>query len=152
MVFINPDTLCMGLECPILHGLSKHLLLECYLRLRDGIFMAPDPSRWALLWLQRWAPAAATASVALWWSSHAHLPLDSLVLRVRSALNSLVTMHRDSCRPPDRDMLSAAQAAGTGQRGSHSPRMVAGAIRQHVRSPTPGVLFQATRIVGTSIH
>ena len=83
---------------------------------------AADPScrrfRWSELRPQQQAPAAAAASVALWWSAHACVTRDGTVQAVWTALDGLVPSHKESWRPPDRDILRAARELDEGARSA----------------------------------
>ena len=74
-VLVGPETPCVGADKVLLPGLSTHRMMHCDLVFADRIFAAADPScrcfRWSQVRPEQHAPAAAAASVALWWSAHA---------------------------------------------------------------------------------
>ena len=117
-VLVGPETPCVGADKVLLPGLSTHRMVQCDLEFADRVFAAADPScrrfRWSQLRPEQQAPAAAAASLALWWSAHAGLTPDGTVQAVRAALDGLVPSQKDSWRPPDRDVLRAAQELDAG--------------------------------------
>ena len=108
---------CVGAEKVLLPGLSTHWMVQCHLGFAERIFAA-DPScrsfRWSQLRPEQQAPAAAAASLALWWSAQARLTPDGTVQAVWAALEGLVPSQKDLWRPPDRDILQAAQELDAG--------------------------------------
>ena len=111
-VLVGPKTPCVGADKVLLPGLSTHRMVQCDPEFGDRVFAAADPScrhfRLSQLRPEQQAPAAAAASVALWWLAHAGLTPDSTVQAVWDALDGLVPSQKDSRRPPDRDVLRAA--------------------------------------------
>ena len=115
---MGPETPCVGADKVLLPGLSTQRMVQCDLVFAERVFAAADPScrrfRWSQLGPERQAPAAAAASLALLWSAHARLTPDGTVQAVWAALDGLVPSQKDSWRPPDRDVLRAAQELDTG--------------------------------------
>ena len=87
-------------------------MVQCDPGFVERTFAAADPScrcfRWSQLRPEQRAPAAAAASLALWWSADARLSLDGAIQAVWTALEGLVPSQRHSWRLADRDVLRAA--------------------------------------------
>ena len=117
-VLVGPETPCVGADKVLLPGLSTQRMVQCDLEFADRVFAAADPScrrfRCSQLRPEQQAPAAAAASLALWWSAHSGLTPDGRVQAVRAALDRLVPSQKDSWRPQDRDVLRAAQELDAG--------------------------------------
>ena len=119
-ILVGPQTPCVGAKKVLLPGLSTHQMVQCNLGSAERTFAAEDPSchrfHWSLLRPEQQAPAAAAASLALWWSAHARLTPDEAVQAVWTVLEGLVPSHKDSWCPPDRDVLRVARdlEAGVG--------------------------------------
>ena len=111
-VLIGPKTPCVGAEKVLVPGLSTHQMVQCDPGFVERTFAAADPScrcfRWSQLRPEQRAPAAAAASLALWWSADARLSLDGAIQAVWTALEGLVPSQRHSWRLADRDVLRAA--------------------------------------------
>ena len=126
-VLVGPETTCVGADKVLLPGLSTHRMVKCDLVFADSVFAAADPSyrrfRWSQLRPKQQAPAAAAASLALWWSAHAGLSSDGTVQAVWAALDALVPSQKDSWRLPARDVQRAAQDLDAGS-GSATPDAV----------------------------
>ena len=125
-VLMGPKTPCVWANKVLLAGLSTHRMVQCNLAFAERVFTAADPScrrfRWSQLRPEHQAPAAAAASLALWWSAHARLTPAGTVQAVWAALEGLVPSQKNSLRPPDRDVLRAAQEldAGAGSATAHT--------------------------------
>ena len=119
---MGPETPSMGADKVLLPGLSTHQMVQCDVVFADRVFAAVDPScrhfRWSQLRPEQHAPAAAAASLALWRSAHARLTADGTVQAVWTAMDGLVPSQKDSRRPPDRDVVRAAQELNEGARSA----------------------------------
>ena len=117
-VLVGPENPCVGAKKVLLPGLSTHRMVPCDLVFANRVFAAADRScrrfRCSQLRPEQQAPAAAVASLALWWSAHAGLTPDGTVQAVWAALDGVVPSQKDSWRPPDCDVLRAAQELDAG--------------------------------------
>ena len=129
---VGPETPCVGAKKVLLPGLSTHRMVQCDLGFVERTFAAADHScprfRWSRLRPEQQAPAAAAASLALWWSTRARLTPYGAVEAVWTALERLVPSQKDSGRPPG--PRSSAGRLGTGygrpiRNGRSGPGMVA---------------------------
>ena len=102
-VLVGPKTTCVGAEKVLLPRLSTHLMVQCDLGFAERVFAAADPScspfRRSQLRPEQQAPAAAAASLALWWSTHARLTPDGVVQAGWTALEGVVPSQKYSCAP-----------------------------------------------------
>ena len=93
-ILLGPETPCVGAEKVLLPGLSTHRMVQCDLGFAERVFAAADPSCrrfcWSQLRPEQQAPAAAAASLALWWSAHARLAPDGAVQAAWANLEGLV--------------------------------------------------------------
>ena len=114
----GPGHPVLGADKILLPGLGSHRMVQCYPVFADRVFAAADMScrrfRWSQIRPEQQAPAAAAASLALWWLFQARSTPDGTIQAVWSALDGLVPSQKDSWRPPDQEVLRTARVLDEG--------------------------------------